>query len=430
MSEYAAGLLDVVLEDRWILEVFATVFLSLIAAWLARRALLKVERKLAETHNLYDDALVHAARQPLVWLIMLLGICHAAAVAGARSDVEFFDLVPAIRALGVIVLVSMFAIRAVKFVEQRIIDGEYEAGNLDATTATALGKLLRASVVITAVLTAAQTLGFSIAGVLAFGGVGGIAIGFAAKDLLANFFGGFMVFLDRPFSVGDWIRSPEKEIEGTVEHIGWRLTRIRTFDQRPLYVPNATFTSLVVENPSRMRNRRIRETIGVRYVDIDALPKIVADVKAMLIAHEAIDTERTLMVNFNGFGASSLDFFIYTFTKTIVWTEFHDIKQEILFRIADIIAEHGGEIAFPTRTLYMEPLQQEQQAQQAGQPQRDLSDDSGAGRPMVHDRAVAKSGAADGSGSRGESDRDGREGLHEVGESARASSSGRSERSS
>ena len=90
---------------------------------------------------------------------------------------------------------------------------------------------------------------------------------FAAKDLLANFFGGLTIYLDRPFAVGDWIRSPDREIEGTVERIGWRLTLIRTFDKRPLYIPNAVFTTIAVENPSRMHNRRIYETIGIRYDD-------------------------------------------------------------------------------------------------------------------------------------------------------------------
>ena len=160
-----------------------------------------------------------------------------------------------------------------------------------------------------------------------------------------------MIYLDRPFSVGDWIRSPDQQIEGTVEEIGWRRTCIRTFDQRPLYVPNATFSTISVENPSRMRNRRIHEWIGVRYGDLAALPRIVADVRAMLEAHEAIDHGRTLMVNFDGFGASSLDFFVYTFTKTTVWTEYHEIKQDVLLRIAEIIAAHGAEIAYPTRTV-------------------------------------------------------------------------------
>ena len=87
-------------------------------------------------------------------------------------------------------------------------------------------------------------------------------MGFAAKDVLANFFGTLMLLVDKPFVVGDWIRSPDREIEGTVEDVGWRTTRIRTFDRRPLYVPNANFASLTVENPQRMENRRIYETFS------------------------------------------------------------------------------------------------------------------------------------------------------------------------
>ena len=117
--------------------------------------------------------------------------------------------------------------------------------DIDETTVDAVAKLLRISVIITGVLVALQSLGYSISGVLAFGGVGGIAVGFAARDLLANFFGGLMIYMDRPFNVGEWIRSPDKEIEGTVEKIGWRLTTIRTFDKRPLYVPNSLFNNLI-----------------------------------------------------------------------------------------------------------------------------------------------------------------------------------------
>ena len=113
----------------------------------------------------------------------------------------------------------------------------------------ALAKLLRLSIVISAVLVALPTVGIEITALLAFGGVGGLAVGFAAQDLLSNFFGGLMIYLDRPFTIGDWIRSPDREIEGTVESIGWRLTVVRTFDKRPLYIPNSVFTTLTVENP-------------------------------------------------------------------------------------------------------------------------------------------------------------------------------------
>ena len=232
-------------------------------------------------------------------------------------------------------------------------DPEYGHQGIDQTTALAIGKLLRVAAIVSGVLMALQYLGIPITGVLAFGGVGGIAIGFAARDLLANFFGALMIFLDRPFAVGDWVRSPDREIEGTVEDIGWRLTRIRTFDKRPLYVPNSVFTSITVENPSRMRNRRIREIIGVRYDDIGVVADIVADIKSMLRDHAEIDTGQTLIVNLLQFSESSVDIMVYTFTRTTVWVDFHEIKQDVLLKIADIIERHGAEIAFPTQTIHM-----------------------------------------------------------------------------
>jgi len=199
-----------------------------------------------------------------------------------------------------------------------------------------------------------QLFGYSISGLLAFGGIGGIAMGFAAKDLLANFFGGLMIYLDRPFSVGEWIRSPDQEIEGMVEDIGWRLTRIRTFDMRPLYIPNAVFANISVENPSRMSNRRINETLGIRYEDIHSMDSIVASVTTMLLEHPDIDAKQIMIVNFNKFNASSVDFIVYTFTKTTDWIDFHRIKQDVLLKIASIVAAHNAEIAFPTSTIHLE----------------------------------------------------------------------------
>ncbi|PIE41254.1 MAG: mechanosensitive ion channel protein MscS, partial [Gammaproteobacteria bacterium] len=171
--------------------------------------------------------------------------------------------------------------------------------------------------------------------------------------LLANFFGGLMIYMDRPFSVGDWVRSPDRQIEGTVENIGWRLTCIRTFDKRPLYVPNSMFNSIALENPSRMSHRRIKETMGVRYDDISKVRDILKAVKTMLIEHDEIDDTQTLIVNFNTYGPSSLDFFIYTFTKTTNWIKFHEVKEDVLLKISDIVESYGAEFAFPTQTLHL-----------------------------------------------------------------------------
>jgi MscS family membrane protein len=347
-------------ENIWIINVFLVVFGALMLDFVQRRILNRIVKKLEKTRTLWDDALFESLRQPLSALIWVVGISLAAEIVSQRTVVEIFEYIVPARDVAVIAIIAWFLVRFIKHAEHNIISQREQKGQkVDLTTLHAVTKLLRLSVIITASLVALQTLGFSVSGVLAFGGVGGIAIGFAARDLLANFFGGLMIYLDRPFSVGDWIRSPDRNIEGTVEQIGWRLTVIRTFDKRPLYVPNATFASIAVENPSRMLNRRIYETIGIRYDDAGKMADIVRDVEHMLKNHPEIDTDQTLMVNFNKFAASSLDFFIYTFTRTTVWTEYHKIKQDVLLKINDIIAKHEAEIAFPTSTIHLansEPL--------------------------------------------------------------------------
>ena len=245
---------------------------------------------------------------------------------------------------------AWFVIRFINHIEMSILANKKDA---DKTTVDVISKVLRIIVVVTSFLVALQTLGFSISGVLAFGGVGGIAIGFAAKDLLANFFGGLMIYLDRPFAIGDWVRSPDRNIEGTVEKIGWRLTVIRTFDKRPLFVPNSVFNTIAVENAQRMLNRRIYETVGIRYDDASKMDAIVKNVKEMLSNHPEIDSTKTMIVNFDSFAPSSLDFFIYTFTKTTNWVRFHEIKQDVLLKVLKIIGDEGAECAFPTSTLHL-----------------------------------------------------------------------------
>lgn len=344
-------------EYLWILDVFLVVLLTLVAAAVFSRFLNRLEQKALSTHNLWDDALVQSLQRPAKWFIWGLGITTAADIAAAHSPSALLESVDTLRHLGAILIITWFLNGFISRAEENLMSTTYSHKPMDRTTAMALGKLLRVSVMITALLVALQSLGYSVSGVLAFGGIGGIAVGFAAKDLLANFFGGLMIYLDRPFAVGDWIRSPDKNIEGTVEDIGWRLTRIRTFDKRPLYIPNSTFTQISVENPSRMTNRRIYETIGIRYDDVAKMDVIVADVKAMLLAHPEIDTDNTLMVNFNAFASCSLDFFVYCFTRTTVWAEFHEIKQDVLLKIIGIIESHGAECAFPTSTLHIaEPV--------------------------------------------------------------------------
>lgn len=351
---------------QWATELFVVVTLVLLVNLGVRIILGYLERGANKTKNSWDDSILHAANAPIRLAVWVIGLALAGQMAVLQVEAEQFgEWIASLRGVGLAIAFAWFLIRLIREVEQNIWDKSQARPideRMDKHSMEAISKLLRVSVIITTILIVLQTLGFSVSGVMAFGGIGGIAIGFAAKDILANFFGGLFIYLDKPFVVGDWIKSPDQDIEGTVENIGWRRTVIRRFDKRPLYVPNGTFNNISVENPSRMTNRRIYETIGVRYCDHKTVGVIVDEIRAFLANHDEIDTKQTLIVNFNAFNNSSLDIMVYTFTKTTMWVKYHEVKHAVLLDIYAIIRKHGGDIAFPTTTINLAAPVQLQQA--------------------------------------------------------------------
>jgi len=342
----------------WLATLIGIALVTIVINQIAQLLLRRAARITARTSAAWDDALVQTASRPILVMTWVLGASFMARVLQRQIEEPFLPEVLVLRDVALVGCVSWFLLRLAGKLGRDIVAGRQQRGEVvDPTTIDALVKLARLVTLVVALLTVAQTLGFQITGLLALGGVGGIAVGFAAKDILANFFGGLAIYLDRPFVVGEWIRSPDKALEGTVEYISWRHTRIRAFNKNPIYVPNSVFATILVENPSRMSHRRIREVIGLRYDDFDVVAAVVADIKAMLQAHPDIDATQTLIVNFNQFGASSLDLMIYTFTRTTVWVEYHAVKQDVLLKIGQIIAGHGAEIAFPTQTLHLREAQ-------------------------------------------------------------------------
>jgi len=329
---------------------------TLLAHFLVGRALKRAEDVTSHTENIWDDALIAAAKKPLPALIWLSGLSFALHLVHRQTGEQLLDYLTPGRNIGFIICVSWFLFKLIREAADRAIASRPHVGGAeDRTTVDGLSKIGRIIVVVLAALMVMQTLGFSISGVLAFGGVGGIAVGFAAKDLLANLFGGLMVHLDRPFNIGDKIRSPDRQIEGVVEHIGWRQTSLRAANMSMLFVPNSLFTSIVVENSSRISQRKIDEVFGLRYADTNKITAIVADIRTMLYARPDIDASQSLVVAFNRFSESSVDITLQAFTHTAVLEEFHTIKQDVLLKVSEIVLRHGADFAFPTRTLLTQP---------------------------------------------------------------------------
>lgn len=228
--------------------------------------------------------------------------------------------------------------------------------SVDPTLLSVVSKLSTIIIVLFSAITILHIAGIPLQSLMIFGGAVSIAVGLAAQNVIANFFGGMMVYINRPFRVGDWIKSPDKDIEGVVEAIGWYSTRIRTFERKILYVPNSLFTQIVLTNPSRMYNRRIRPTIGLRYEDADKVNLVANDIETMLKNHPDIDQEQHIMVHWIAFGEYSLDIDVYTFTKTTDWKAYRAVQQDVFLKIMDIVKKHGAEIAFPTRISLRQDL--------------------------------------------------------------------------
>jgi len=343
-------------EHLWTLHVVLTLFCTTVVHLFASRVMKKLALKAEQKQLLYPEALLRAFHKPTTLLIWLLGLSIALAIIfSSQSYPELFAYLLPVKKAGIIFAFTWAGVRFIRKVEALTIQNAPKRNkDLDETMVHALALLLIITVIAISGMCIMQIFGLPISGLLAFGGIGGAGIAFASKDLLANFFGGLVVYMDKPFKVGHWIRSPDKNIEGMVEHIGWRVTRIRTFDKRPLYVPNSFFLNISVENASRMQNRRIKTMIGVRYEDASKIETLTADMKQMLADHPDVDKKQPFMVSLFEFGPSSLDIQLDAFTKTIKRIDYQIVRQDILMKVLTIIEANHAECAFPTQTLFIQ----------------------------------------------------------------------------
>jgi len=192
----------------------------------------------------------------------------------------------------------------------------------------------------------------NIASLIAGLGIGGLAIALAAKESLENLLGSFTIFLDKPFVIGDLIKVAG--IEGHVEKIGFRSTRIRTLEKSYVTVPNKKLVDSELDNLSLRIQRRARFDIGLTY---DTKPEqyklIIAEIKKFIDDHEQTINGET-RVRLHEFGASSINIMILYFVNTLEFDVYLDVREEINYKIIDIVQKHGSSFAFPTTTVHLQ----------------------------------------------------------------------------
>jgi MscS family membrane protein len=354
LHKYFESLLGAYGDFAYLFQGFVIFSVVLIMHLVFKKLIARLKVRLANTHNIWDDSIVHAFSKPFLWFLWLVAFSLTARFALIDTDqAQYQTYVFLARKLGLILAIFWFVWRLISKIERKMLVPYSWRKPTDPTTVAIVGRLMRLVFTIAAALFVLQLFGVSPTGLLAFGGGGAIIVGIAAQDILANFFGGMMIFMDKPFKVGDWISSPQQNIEGTVQHIGWRTTSVLSFEKRPMYIPNSVFSKIAIVNPQRMTNRRIKTDIGVRYDDAAQIEAIISDMREMLKNHDGIDQKVALMVHFLSFGASSLNINIYCFTKTTVWSIYRDIQQDVFVKLLAIVEKHGAQAAFPTQTLHV-----------------------------------------------------------------------------
>ncbi len=337
---------------------YATALGIVLVAYIAKKIFaylfIKVLLPLAQkSKKELDDRFLACLQKPTEFIIFLIGLFIAMEVLQLPSEpFDFHKLATAILKALIIFDIAWFLFNLVDMVDHYLKKWASRTESiLDDQLAPLLRKSLRIFIVVMACLMAIQTFGYPVTGIIASLGIGGLAFALAAKDTVSNIFGSLMIIFDRPFHVGDWIKAGD--LEGTVEEVGFRSTKIRTFAKTLIAVPNNIIANMPLNNFSRMPKRRIRLTVGVSY---DATPtqmrEAVSRIRELLKTHPAIDQE-FFLVNFTDFGASSLDIMVYCFTTTTVWGEYLDAREDVCLKIMDTLVELGLDIAFPSTTVYL-----------------------------------------------------------------------------
>ncbi|WP_335869047.1 mechanosensitive ion channel family protein [Bacillus sp. 2205SS5-2] len=318
---------------------------------------LKIMLKLSsKARSKFFTHVFHSFENPIAWLFIIFGIFIAAdSFPFMEQNNPLFKKI--FRSLVILQITwGLFNLTSASSVLFKSFRDKYSI-EMDEILIPFISKGLRFVVLAISFSIIAQEFEYDVNGFVAGLGLGGLAFALAAKDVIGNFFGGIIIITERPFSIGDWVETPS--VEGTIEDISFRSTKIRTFEQAIVTVPNAILANEPITNWSKMGKRRITFNLGLTYnTPNEKIQRVVHRLEFLLQNHDEIHKE-TIFVRFNEFNTNSLDLFLYFFTNTTQWGEYLRVREEINFQILDILEEEEVDVAFPTRTLYVESQSEE-----------------------------------------------------------------------
>lgn len=334
---------------RWVLPL--AVFLMIVAAgWVFVRVWKAVGAKLAgKPAAAWARAVMPACVRPLR-VLFLASALYALAALFPGVQASALALAAKLYRTALVILVAWAFCNVVSTpnLRESALFGRMEEQSKKSVLPL-FSKALRFLLVLIAVLVVAQEWSFSVSGLIAGLGVGGLAVSLAAKDMLASMFGGLVIVLDKPFRIGDWVQVGD--VEGIVEDISFRSVRVRTFTQAVVTLPNATVVDSAVTNFSRMRERRV-----VLKFTLDAqtpparLRAAKEDLQKALKARKDINA-KTATVSFDDVTDTGLLLSVVYFTRTTDWNRYIAIREDVLLAALQLLARHGASLIVRVREV-------------------------------------------------------------------------------
>jgi MscS family membrane protein len=338
-----------------IAAILLFLFILLLRKLFTKIVLVFLQQMAKNTDTYYDDRVISALKSPIrfAFIIIALHLFFLLIFKESELIVNILDTLVVYTVFWAILAITEALREAIyKLTSKFNPDLSKEMGNFILT----ILKILIGGIGLAAILT---VWGINVTALIASLGLGGLAFALAAKDTASNLFGSFALLADKSIRIGEWVKVGG--VEGVVEDVGMRTTKIRSFEKTLITVPNQLVANQPIENFSRRGIRRIKMHIGLTYgTTSEQIIQIKNDIESMLKVHEGISHKDSLMVYFDSFGDSSLNIFIYTFTATANWAKYLEIREDIHIRIMQIVEENGSSFAFPSQSIYVESLPEAQ----------------------------------------------------------------------
>ena len=301
-----------------------------------------------KTENVLDERIITGLKEPIRFGFIVIGLHLFFMLLFISND--FIHLV-----LETLILYTIFW-GSISFIDA-LKDYLFNYSNMDKMHSKELSsfiiKVLKTIVIAIGGTLILQNWGVNVTGITTSLGIGGLAFALAAKDSASNLVASIALLLDNSIRNGEWVKVAG--VEGVVESVDMRTTKIRSFQKSIFTIPNSLVANNPIENFSRRGVRRIKINVGLTYkTTATNVEHIVLAIRDMLQHHSQISQKETLLVNLNDFGDSSLEIFIYTFTNTANWEQYLAVREDIHFKIIKIVEDNNSSFAFPSKSIYIE----------------------------------------------------------------------------